>query len=263
MARHVPDLRRKLELLRRYGPYRTTTALAGKLVVAVSTLNGWGTGSFKSAADSVPEKRLSALISLFEQSLPQTLPAEQVQSLVLGRVEALEAAFRAGTKVLLEDILTREARLDTGKVSRRKSVGLVEHDDDSSGDAIPLFKLNERFWLEYATGRSGHLLALQNVQQTWGVVRFADGAVSPKVPAGSVLVPGIHEARLVYIFERNNTGMHRFILLVSPEPFPPVIGQAAASRKSLDWDMLCELARYYEELPKHRREVHLVKVHIE
>ena len=113
MGRYVPDLGRKLALLKREGPYKTTETLAAKMGVAVSTLNGYVTGTLKSPAESVPERRLSILISLFEQVLPATFQTTQVRALVLGDVNALEETFRAGETTLLEDVLKREARRDT------------------------------------------------------------------------------------------------------------------------------------------------------
>ncbi|GJE18422.1 hypothetical protein [Methylobacterium marchantiae] len=259
MGTNIPGLGQKLKLLKRDSPYRTTKALAFKLGVSVSTLNGYANESSKSTAGFMPEKRLSILISLFEQALPVTLPTEEVRALVLGDAAALEAALRVGEKILLEDILKREARRDTGTIWRDQKLKLVRH-EGTGADGLPTLKLNEPFRLEFDVGKKGFLLALQNVAQTWAVVRFADGEISPRAKSGMLHLPGKKRDKPVYMYEEDSTGIHRFGLFVSPLPFPLSVVQAAQGEKSLDWNLLCELARHFDAQHRHLRELHMIEI---
>lgn len=259
MGRHIPDLRRKLELLRRYGGYCDACALAGRLGVAVSTMNGWVSGSWKSSPESVPEKRMPGLVNALTEALSQARNVDDAQSLLLGQASALEDAFRYGAEESLERILEAEARQDSVRILRRPTLGLVEHDTEED-EAVPKVALDERFLLEFSIRHGGHLLALQNAQQTWAVVKFADGVVSYAKKPGVILLPGVGAAGIVYMRERNMAGPHRFILLVGPQPLPNTVCEAAIGRKALDWIMLQKLVRHYVSQPRHLREVHIASI---
>jgi len=258
---HVPNLGAKIRLLLERGPLRRKPDLAKRLEVGSSTLNNYINGTNKSPRDWVPDKRIPKLTEVLAEALPGSLSAEQVQELLIGPLAALEDALRAGATRSLEEILRQEARQGTARLRCPSRLGLVEL-DQTSGGHLPKVRLEEWFAIEFATNRTGRLLVLQNVQQLWGVVTFVDGSPSPVHKVGPVKVPGMIDGTIRYMREAVTPGEHRFVLFVSPDPFPAQVLRAASSRKSLDWAMLEDLARHYDGLPAHLREVHLFKLEV-
>lgn len=258
---HVPELGQKIQLLIRKGLARNQAELAEHLGISRATLNNYINGTLKSSADWVPDKRMPALARLFALALARPLLIEDVEKLIAGPLADLEDAFRTSAVPSIEEILRREARQDTGRLYRPRGMSLVEY-DRADDDKIPHVRLDERFGIEFRAGRGGYGLVVQNAQQVWGAVRLADGAISPRLEPGSILVPGVAQKQITYMRETSSVGPHRFILFVSPAPCPRRIVDAASAQKSLDWPMLEELAGHFDSQPKHLREVHLLRLSV-
>jgi hypothetical protein len=264
MPERVPDLTRKLELLRGLGPRRTLNDLAKLFNLSAKTLKWWCRGDAARDPGLVPTKHIATLIAVFADALPPSLSEGDVRALVFGSAENLERAFLAGAPVSLADLINLEGRLDTSSIHTLvpSNLSLVEDDEHDRAD-LPVLALGERFQLEFRIGHAGNCLVLQNAQQAWGVVRFADGSATAYRPAGSVLVPGDHGDRRHYIWETSSPGIHRFVCFVSPEAFPVSIIQSAHEQKSLDKHVLDDLARYFAARPSHLREIHVLAVRVE
>lgn len=260
MAKYIPDLGRKLTLLKDHTDFKSADILARHFGVSVSAFNEWRTGGSKGRQDSVPDKHVPKLVALLGEAFRRRPPNDELKDLLFGPANALEDAIRDDAAVLLEDILTAEAQRDTGRLHRQNSLGLVEHDEGDDDDTLPKVKIEERFLLEFDIQNAGYMLVVTNAQQDWGLVKFAEGGFSKRTPTGSVIVPGIAKGKPIPLYERNTRGIHRFMLFISPAPFPPVFSQAHAGRKNFDWTMLCQLARFYDQLPSGRREIHMLSI---
>lgn len=258
MGLEVPELGYKFALLRRYGPLKDWKTLADRFEVKPKTMKWWVNGDKTRNPGVVTRWHVPALMNVFREALPKTLSSDEVRGLVLGNAQALERALAADKSPSIDDLIASEAITGTASLRRGKGLGLVEHDRGETG--APSVKLDERFVIEYQTGKSGYALALQHAQQDWGVIKFADGKVSKKHPGGPLLVPGLRKQEFVFLYEPASVGPHRFILFISPQPFPLAVTQPAAAGKSLDWTALSELARHFTAQPKHLRELHLLPV---
>jgi len=122
---------------------------------------------------------------------------DEVRGLVLGHVHALERALAADSSPSIDDLIASEAIVSTAALRRGKGPGPVEHDRGEAGE--PSVKRDERFVLEYQTGKAGFALALRHTRQDWGVIKFADANVSKRHPAGPLLVPGIRRQEFVFL----------------------------------------------------------------
>lgn len=262
MAKYIPDLGRKLTLLKDHTDFKSAELLARHFGVSVSAFNEWRTGGSKGRQDSVPGKHVPRLVALLGEAFRRRPPNDELEDLLYGPANALEDAIRDDAVVLLEDILTAEAQRDTGRLHRQNSLGLVEHDEDED-DTLPKVKIEERFLLEFDIKTAGYMLVVTNAQQDWGLVKFAEGGFSKRTLTGSVIVPGIAKGRPIPLYERNTRGVHRFMLFISPTPFPPLLSQVQAGYKGFDWNMLCRLARFYAQLVPGLREIHLFSLLIE
>lgn len=254
---HVPDLRAKISLLLRFGPVQRKKDLAQRLDVSVSTLNGWINGTAKTEPEWVPNTRWAALLHQYALAIPTELPTADIERLVLGDSTALERSFRPDVHPLLEEFIAQEGQLDTSWVHRHPATRLAEPDEPED-ETLPSIKLREPFMIEVRTKRAGHILVLHNAGRMWGTIAFADGSLSPKLPAGSIMVPGSKNFRFAYIKEGTTSGPHRIVTFVSPRPFPQIVFDVHRSRATLDWSGLNELALHFEKVPRAAREVHIL-----
>ena len=262
MPVHIPQLRRKLALLGEYGPRWQLADIAARLGVAIGTVESWADGNLKRGVDpdQVPDKRMEALIRLFEEALPGSRGRDEVEALIKGSVSALERALMAERSPSIDDLILTEGKTDTGQIRRQRTLGLVEHDGDN--DQLPSVRLGERFLIEWTISRQGFLLVLQHAQQIWGAVQFADGSVSVHHEQGSVLVPGIKDKRIIAMRESVTAGPHKFVLFVSPEPFPAEILRHARARTQFDWQTLGDLAIHHDRQHAHLRELHVLELQV-
>lgn len=253
--RHVPDLARKLELLRRHGPRRSWSGIADALNVSPKTIRWWIDGDSTRDPELVPEKRFEAILALFAEALRGTVSRKDAERLVLGDAVALERAFTERAGVVLHELIAAEGKIGTARLRRAGPLGLVERDMGPTDH--PRVRLDERFLVEYRTSRSGYVLAVQHAQQQWGVIPFADDRVSPHQRVGPLLVPGLRDGKFVFLYETTSVGTHRFLLFVAPEMFPIEVRRAAANGKSLDGSDLSLLAQFHARQPAHLRELHV------
>ncbi|MEX0957579.1 MAG: hypothetical protein WDZ83_20485 [Rhizobiaceae bacterium] len=260
MPVHVPQLRKKLKLLGDHGPRWNLPDIAERLGVAVGTVEWWADGDRDRDPDMVPDKRMDGLVRLFDEALPGSYSRDDVEALIEGSVRALERALTADKSQSIDDLIAAEAKTGTGRIRRPRSLGLVEHVEEN--DDLPLVRLNEEFLIEWNTSRRGFLLVLQHAQQIWGAVQFADGSVSIQHEPGPVLVPGIRDKRFIPMRETTSVGLHRFILVVSPEPFPAEVMRPAQARTQLDWQTLGDLAAHYQRQHAHLRELHALELNV-
>lgn len=257
----VPELGRKFELLKRAG--LTYDDIGRRLGVKRETVRGWQYGHANRAvdADSVPDRHIPKLVELIAEVLPGSHTPPEARALFIGGVNAFEWALTADSSLSIGDLIAAEGKTGTGLIRRKGSLALVEHVDGSEGpEAV---KLDEEFQIEWNIRRPGSfLLVLQHTQQIWGAVRFANGSLSVEHKAGPVLVPGTRDKRIVWMRERIAIGRHRFILFVSPEPFPADILRPAREGTHLDWKALGDLASYYSRQNQHRRELHVLELDV-
>lgn len=159
---------------------------------------------------------------------------------------------------MLEDLIAAEGHHNTTRLHIRPGLSLVELADEP-GAETPVVKRNEPFMIEVAAGKHGHMLVLNNAGGLWGIVPFADGSHESKVAPGSVVIPGIRDYKFACITERSVTGPHRIIVFVSKEPLGDVIADYHRSGAALNWQGLNELASRFSKVPKHLREIHVLK----
>lgn len=258
MPQKIEDLLRKLELLRAYGPRTTAAEQAEEFGCSWDTVQWWANGNSTRGKNLVPVKHLAVLRRLFAEALPSNVDDDEIDRLMRGRARTLEEILASESGPSIEDVIA-EACIGTGKL-HRPGLKLVEQVRVNDNPAV---KLGEAFYLEFAAGKSGYALVLQHAQQAWGTVPFANGKVSLSVKPGSVAVPGIDRGERIDIYERTMPGEHRFLLFISPAPFPRSVLRPAAAGTALDWFMLSGLARHYLAQPDHLREVHLLKMQVE
>lgn len=58
-----------------------------------------------------------------------------------------------------------------------------------------------------------------------------------------------------YLVEERDVGLHRFVALITPKPFPAEIMQAAEQSSVLDMGALSLLASHYAAQPKAQRSI--------
>jgi len=254
---HVPDLRAKIRLLLRFGPVQRKKDLAQRLDVSVSTLNGWISGTAKTEPEWVPNSRWSALLHQFALAIPKEPPPAEIERLVLGASPGLERALRPDIHPLLEELIAGEGQLETSWLHRSPAARLAEPDEPEDS-ALPSVKLREPFMIEVRTKRAGHILVLHNAGRMWGTIGFADGSLSPKHSAGTVIVPGNKNFGFAYIREGTTVGPHRIVTMVSARPFPQIVFDVHRSKATLDWSGLNELASHFVKVSKTARELHIL-----
>lgn len=265
MAISVPDWGRKLRLLRTHGPRKTNAEIAAAFGLAESTVRGWQSDRRHDIEPSIPERHINRAVQLFREIVPESFPDAALPNLFLGEYRPLEDAVLNAPAHRLSGLIAAEARTDTGNVLRapRINTGLVDYDDpDEPKGLFPEVKLGERFSLEFSLGqRRGYVLTLQNEKLNWGIVTFGDKTPSRKIKVRQFVIPGTNANRNpVYLRELDQPGLHRFVCLVCPEPFPESVLATVAEAVPLDQAALEKLAAFYARQPRAQRAIHLLRV---
>lgn len=259
----VPDLKAKLALLRAHGPRRTWPELAAPFGRKPKTLRWWADGSETHAAGAIPDAFIETFLVLVRDAMPRQLHPADLRALALGPLGAFRAAMEGDPVSVpsLQALIAQEGRLGRARLHVQTDLALVEKAESAPQPA--LLKFGQRFYLEFSADRPGHALVLQHVQQAWGVVPFSDQSPSCRVDAGAVYVPPLSASGAPeFLVERRDAGLHRFLCLFVPVPFPPEILQAATLQAQLDIALLQKLAQFYVNQPRDARGIDLLEVRI-
>ncbi len=264
MAVSVPELRKKLNILIAYGCYSDWDAIAVALGKSPKTIQWWADGAANREPNAVPKGSFQKLVDLFSSALPAHRPDDEVRKLILGPASELESEFRAAPTISLAGLIEDEAINDAGSIIRadRSNMELVESEpvgDAPEPDAV--IKLNEWFRVVFRSSLHGqYVLAMQNVQQTWGGL-----AATFEAESRSIYLPGLNEAsgRPVFMREVRDRGTHRFVVMQTAEPTPVDLRSAFQDRVAFDKSLLDRAATFYASQPKSRRCLFLLELKVE
>ncbi|MCP4183052.1 MAG: hypothetical protein GY761_07010 [Hyphomicrobiales bacterium] len=259
----IPGLGRKLRLLVEHGHFDSWNDLARTFGRARSTVYGWGHGTDERAAGTIPGNRFEVLIDVVLSCLPPETTREEAKMLVLAPVIEFETEFKSQAMVSMNRIIGDEAKTSSGKLypKPKANAGLIESDQNPEPELEPglSIQLGKWFRLEFnTTAKTGYVSALQNIGQNWGAV-----AAHFERKTGRVLLPGFKTNRtLAHIRERREPGLHRFIVMQTPEPPPTEFTRYLVDGIALDGVIIRRMAQFYSDQHQNRRQMFLLKLQI-
>ena len=257
----IPGLGRKLRMLVEHGYFENWNELAKTFERARSTVYGWGHGTDERAAGTIPGDRLEKLIEVVQSCLPPETTREHAKMLVLAPVIEFETEFKSQAMVSLNQIINVEAKTNSAKlyVKPKANIGLVETDQMPKPEPELSVQLGKWFRLEFNTlAKSGYVSTLQNVGQSWGAV-----ATEFRQDTGIVLIPGLKEdGSMAHIRERHEPGLHRFIVLLTPEPPPMEFKRYLVDGIALDGMIIRRMTQFYSDQVLNRRQMFLMNLKI-
>ena len=255
----IPGLGRKLTLLVEHGHFNSWNDLAKTFDRARSTVYGWGHGTDERAAGTIPGNRLEKLIDIVQSCLPKGAMQEEAKVLIFAPTIEFESEFKSQAMVSMNQIIDTEAKVNTGRLFLKPKAiaGLVESDQIPEQEPELSVQLGKWFRLEFNTSaKTGYVLALQNVGQSWGAV-----ATHFERETGTVQLPGLKDNGVVaHIRERHEPGLHRFIVMQTPEPPPMEFTRYLADGIALDGVIIRRMAQFYSD--QNRRQMFLLNLEI-
>ncbi len=90
----IPELKRKFELLRTYGPWRTWAALAKAFDRQTATIRWWAHGDGGRAPGSLPHEHVLTFLELVRQVLPDTLSEPESRAIAFGDALTFELVLQ-------------------------------------------------------------------------------------------------------------------------------------------------------------------------
>ena len=257
----IPGLGRKLTLLVEHGHFNSWNDLANTFERARSTVYGWGHGTDERAAGTIPGNRLEKLIDIVHSCLSLETTREEAKSLIFAPVTEFETEFRSQAMVSINQIIDTEAKANSGRLylKPKANAGLVESDQLSEPQPELSIQLGNWFRLEFNTSAiTGYISALQNVGQSWGAI-----ATHFERETGAVHLPGLKGNGLAaHIRERREPGLHRFIVMQTPEPPPIEFMRYLADGIALDGVIIRRMAQFYLDQHQSRRQMFLLNLEI-
>ena len=259
----VPDLKQKFRLLRTYTARTRWPALAEPFGTSHKTLQYWVNGLGSREPGQIPEWAVPILTGLIAGMLPSGRSDDEIRRLVFGPAARLEEEIRSGAGALLSAIIAAEGRQDGAILIRRPAddaQGLVEVEEDRDS-TLPSIASGAPFRIEFPILHTApYAVALQNAQQAWAVLPMALREAAPR----RLLVPGNGAGDVPsWMRERRDHGLHRFVCLQSPAPFPAGLDEHRREGTALDKRGLEELARFYQALPARSRACHVLSLIVE
>lgn len=261
----IPDLKRKFGLLRAFGPRKSWDAQAETFGLSAKTLRWWADGTATRAPGSVPDRHIDGVIGLMREAFPPSLSQAELRDLLFGEFGSFEAVLHAplATSGLLNGVIERAGRTDRARLHVAPSdLELVERDDDAP-EGVYALRIGQRFYLEFPVDRNGYALVIQHAQQSWAAIAIDRDEPIAQVRRGSYSVPAFDPAEQPrYMVERVQTGLHRFISIITTQPPPAAIIAAARNQTQFDTLLLGQLAGFLEQQPEGRRSIDVVTASI-
>ena len=260
---HVMNLRRKTEIAIEHGLALDRDDIAAKLrpethdspALSSKTLDWWINGDNIRKPDRVPADAFENLVALFGERL--AISDSALRELLCQPAAHLEDALAAANAVSLDRIVARDAAREGARVVLRNDELSLSQEHQTPSDALPTIPLGAGYRLTFpAKPNLPFAVVLQNAGHAWGALKSGlhkDGR--------SLLVPGANEdGSPRYLVEREQDGVHRFIVFQAKHPFPPSLADYRNLPITLDRQALQLLAAHYENLPKHERACHLFEL---
>ncbi|MBL4759223.1 MAG: hypothetical protein JKY32_16845, partial [Rhizobiales bacterium] len=192
------------------------------------------------------------MIDVVFSCLPEGFSKKETKRLVFAPVAELEAVLQTQAMVSLNRIIEAEAKINAGSFFNKpeNNIGLIEtnqktprpHPEHSTS-------LNKWFRLEFTAGsETGYFSAFQHVGQAWGAV-----SIHFDKNRKTILLPGVtDDGAIAFMRERQETGLHRFIVMHTPEPPPPEYLRYITDQVALDGFIIGRMAQFYDRQPAHR-----------
>jgi len=258
----IPDLKRKLDLLMAFGPRKDWAALAVPFGRSLKTLRWWADGDDSRNPGTLPDDHVQTMLTLVREALPAGCD-DDARRLLFGDFRFFEQAMRAQhlAAVSLPTIIEQEGRLDRGRLHRAPDINLVERIGAKA--EVPVVELGQPFCLEFPCDVAGHALVLQHVQQTWAAVALSDADAIVRVRPGQYFVPTRHaDGTAAFMVEDCDVGLHRFVALITPNPYPAGIVVAAKQASVFDLVTLNALAEHYLQQAKAQRSIDVIALRV-
>lgn len=259
----IPGLDRKLRLLIDYDHFTDWIDLGKAFGRAPSTVQWWGHGDNARKPNTIPAGRYARLLEIVATSLGEEALNERIKTLVFAPVAEFEAELRARDHVSLNKIIAAESVSNSGRLFLKPVVntGLIETDRTPAPERnLPTVARDVWFRIEFsATNKTGHVLALQHVGKSWGLV-----STHFDKPESTIHLPGQRDQQtLAYMRERLSVGLHRFIVIHTPKRPPAELADLLAEQLALDAPNLERIAHFYNEQPLAQRRIFLLTLLIE
>ncbi|GAB6843727.1 hypothetical protein HNR00_003407 [Methylorubrum rhodinum] len=256
----IPDIYRKFRLLIEYSHASGWDAIADHFGAAVGTVKGWGQGNDAQLRDRLPPRHLDKFVDLIARALPETFDADRIREIVFGPALLLEQVLRARSPAELEQLLNDEA--DRGRirlVRKPDRPGLIERESSAPERPVHLVPLGAAFRLECdAPFPVRHVVALQQAQRLWG---FVPAEINPG--QRRILLPGFgDDGAPDYMSEREQAGLHRFIVLQTRDAVPVAIEASDRPEFALDYAALAGILGFYRGQPAAARHLYLIELMI-
>lgn len=260
----IPDLKRKLDLLMAFGPRKDWAALAVPFGRSPKTLRWWADGDDSRNPGTLPYDHVEMMLTLVREALPAGDNGDDdARRLLFGDFRSFEQAMRAQhlAAVSLPTIIEQEGRFDRGRLHRAPDINLVERIGAKA--EVPVVALGQPFCLEFPCDVAGHALVLQHVQQTWATVAFSDTNATMRVRRGSYYLPARQaDGTATVMVEDRDVGLHRFVALITPKPYPASIVVAAQQASVFDLAILNALAQHYLQQAKAQRSIDVITLRV-
>lgn len=257
----MKGLGRKLRMLIDYGHFEGWKELGKPFDRQAKTLQWWGHGDDDRQSGTIPGDRYETLIEVVQSCLSNRTSWKEAEALVLAPVIELETELRAQAQVSFNRIIEAEADSRSGNLffQPKANIGLIETDQKPKSQPEHIIPLDKWFRLEFITTlKTGYISAFQHVGQSWGAV-----SIHFDKEAGTIHLPGLKEdGELAHMREPKEAGIHRFIVMQTPEPSPPKFRRYLTDEIALDGSIIGLMARFFDEQPENRRRLFLLELEI-
>ncbi|MEM8634390.1 MAG: hypothetical protein AAGF33_05375 [Pseudomonadota bacterium] len=250
----IPGLLPKLHLLARHGGAGDLGSLAARLGLSEHGLRGWTKEVGAKAAGTIPARQRDALVALFQESLPD-LSSAAVESLLLGTVDDLAAAYAARSRPDLLVYLDAHANFGRARVVTQSGIALIE-EAGQRGEAQYELRLGQMFRIEFEASRTfDHLFGLQIASQASGQVSIRRGETRRlHMPAGD------EEKPYGYMQEKVDASVSTFAAIMTRFPVPLGAASAAPRTAPLTSAELTTLGAHLGGMPKEDRGLYAVRI---
>ena len=258
--RVIPDLRRKLRLLRDHHHFASLSEIAAAIGVKLKTLETWAdSGSDLQTPGLVPMKKFGDLVGVFVASMPETSANLNIADILRDKnIAALESLFRAKHRSDLLEITSREAQRTNAIIYTADGrLSLVRATNARAPEPDYSLTLGEPFRIElHDIALACPLVGLQKTPTQWGYVPSVqrDGG---KI----VFLPDFDENGLPeFMIEDGEAGVSRFFLIQAARPLPEEVSAALTLSMLPDQKQLSLLANWYNQTNVTERQFSEVRI---
>lgn len=255
---HIPALQLKLRFLIDRGIFEDWQDLADAFGVSAKTLQWWGHGDGARAADTIPSRHYEKLITLIEDQLGNSLSRAEIKQLASTPYQQWCDDFSLNMTAAFSELIEEEAKPVDARLFLKpeREAGLIETEQTQphSEPALVIQK-NQWFRLEFDLNvKNQNLFALQNSGQQWGAVPSHYDE-----QRGVLHLPSLREeGQKAYMVERNDLGLHRFLIFQTTATPPAEYKRYLSENIQIDLGCLSRLAEFYVNLPANHRAIHLI-----